>query len=158
MPGEADGYYNNQPGYEQQGQPQYQPQNGQYAPPPGPPQDGQYDQKPPNYGQSIAPQAYSQDEKPTFEQTFKVEKPRWNDLWAAALFLIVFAGFVAVSGIAIQGYGQCKNKLNSSSSSHTSQLPLKASTEVESTTAVTTSASTQTPSSSSSSVSHALLS
>jgi len=94
MAGEADGYYSNQ---------QEQPQ---YAPPQGPPQNGQYDQKPPGYGQSLGPQNYSQNEKPTFDQAFKVEKPRWNDLWAAALFLIVFAGFVAVSGIAIQGYGE----------------------------------------------------
>lgn len=45
-------------------------------------------------------------EKPTFDQAFKVAKPKWNDIWAALLFLAVCAGYVAVSAISIQGYGE----------------------------------------------------
>jgi len=113
-------YYGNQqqpqqPGYEMQppqgayysnNQPQYQPpynNNGYgappnpYQPPPGPPPG-----PPPldpkandNYG---AP--------PTFDEAFAVQKPKWNDLWAGILFLITAAGFVVVSAISIQGYGE----------------------------------------------------
>ena len=103
MAGEADGYYNNS----QQGQPNYamqQPQgmNGQqYGAPPAPPPDQQYNQPPPNYGQKYG----NGGEKPTFDQAFKIERPRWNDLWAGILFLLVCAGFVAISGLSIQGYG-----------------------------------------------------
>jgi len=126
--GEAAGYYNDdnapksypmqpQNGYQQQyQQPQYQQQQ-QYQPQQqgGPQyQNGQqyqqYSQEPPNYnqGQSYAPVGFGGGEKPTFEQAFKIEKPKWNDLWAGILFLIVCAGFVAVSGISIQGYGECR--------------------------------------------------
>lgn len=87
--GQAASYYNDQS----------QPDRNQYAPP----QDGQkYSQAPPNYGQSYD-QNYS--EKPTFDQAFKIDRPKWNDIWAGILFLIVCGGFVAVSGISIQGYG-----------------------------------------------------
>jgi hypothetical protein len=46
-----------------------------------------YGQQPPQYGappQQYAPQdQYA--EKPMFDQAFKVEKPKYNDLWAAIL-------------------------------------------------------------------------
>lgn len=101
--GEAASYYTGgapqQSQYDYQGQKNYgqqpygqqqPPQYGQnYAPPPGPPlpqQDG--------YG----------DSKPSFEQTFKVDKPKYNDLWAGLLFIAVFLGYVAVSAISIRGY------------------------------------------------------
>lgn len=92
--GEAQGYYNQQP---QQYAQQYPPpqQQQQYA------QPQQYPQQPPSYGQ---PQAYNGGEKPNFEQAFKVDKPKWNDLWAGILLILVFLGFVAVSGISIAGY------------------------------------------------------
>lgn len=48
-----------------------------------------------------------------FDQVFKVEKPKWNDLWAGILFLIVFFGFVAVSGIALQGYSATRSSSGS---------------------------------------------
>lgn len=54
---------------------------------------------PPNYGQQ-----YGGDQKPNFDQAFKIDKPKYNDLWAGILFILVCAGFVVVSGIAIQGY------------------------------------------------------
>jgi hypothetical protein len=43
-----------------------------------------------------------------FSQTFHVVKPRYNDIWAALLFLATFAGFVVVLAFAIQGYGATK--------------------------------------------------
>jgi hypothetical protein len=88
------GYYNNQPQYQPPydngyGQPPYQPPPG--PPPPGPPA---VDPKANGYG------------APTFDQAFAIQKPKWNDLWAGILFLLTCAGFVAVSGISIQGYGE----------------------------------------------------
>ncbi|RYP92933.1 hypothetical protein DL770_000983 [Monosporascus sp. CRB-9-2] len=80
------------------GQPPYgQPQYGepQYGQPPPPPPDQDYGN---GYG-----------EKTDFDQTFKIEGPKWNDLWAGILFLIVFLGFVAVSGISLQGYAATRN-------------------------------------------------
>ena len=91
---------------------QSQPNGQAYAAPNGPPpqQYGQqppqeYNQAPPTYGQNYGPQG-GYGEKPTFDQAFKIDKPKWNDLWAGILFLAVCAGFVAVSGISIQGYGR----------------------------------------------------
>jgi hypothetical protein len=43
-------------------------------------------------------------EKQDFHQAFQVPKPKWNDLWAAILFLLTCGGFIAVSGITIRGY------------------------------------------------------
>ena len=103
--GEAASYYQENSNYQQQpqqgsqqyGQPQYaQPQYGQPGPPP--PNNG--------YGNGYG-------EKPMFDQVFKVEKPKWNDLWAGILFLIVFFGFVAVSGIALQGYSATRSSSGS---------------------------------------------
>jgi hypothetical protein len=65
--GEAVGYYNNEP------QPGYQPQQ---------PQEVKTGFAPPTYGQDFN---MTQDNKQTFEQTFKVEKPKLNDLWAGIL-------------------------------------------------------------------------
>ncbi|KAI1771519.1 DUF580-domain-containing protein [Hypoxylon cercidicola] len=99
--GEATNYYNMQQGTNQPpyGEPQYgQPQYGQ--PPFGQPQNNQPGpQGPaPNYANGYG------NEKPMFDQAFKVERPKFNDIWAGLLFLTVFAGYVAVSGIAINGY------------------------------------------------------
>lgn len=76
------------------------PNNGGYAPS-GP---QQYQQQP---YQQQPPQSEFQygDQKVPFEQAFKIEKPKWNDLWAGILFLAFMAGFVVVSGIALHGYG-----------------------------------------------------
>lgn len=105
--GESAGYYNagppppQQSGYYQQQQnySQQPPQYGQnYAAPQGPPpqqqfNNGGYEQQ--NYG-----------DNKTFEQQFKVEKPKYNDLWAGLLFIVVFLGYVAVSAISIRGYSR----------------------------------------------------
>jgi hypothetical protein len=85
-------YYQGQP-YGQQ-PPQY---NQSYAPPQGPPpmqQQNGYQQN--GYG----------DNKQSFEQTFKLDKPKYNDWWAGLLLIAVFLGYVAVSAISIRGYGQ----------------------------------------------------
>lgn len=108
--GESASYYTGAP---------QQPHNAYYQGQPnyGPPQQ-QYRQQPPQYGQNYAaPQGpppqhqnngYMQqgygDNKMSFEQTFKVDKPKYNDLWAGALFIAVFLGYVAVSAISIRGY------------------------------------------------------
>jgi len=114
--GESAGYYNNSgpppPQQQQQGAyyggnqqnyPQQPPQYGQnyqqqqpYAAPQGPPpqqQNNGYQQN--GYGDSK-----------TFEQQFKLEKPKYNDWWAGALFIAVFLAYVAVSALSIRGYSR----------------------------------------------------
>lgn len=88
--GEADSYYNT----DQRGGPVVGPppqydgtlyqhqQPGAYSgyqPPPPPPQQQQLYAPPPTNIHGVL------DEKQSFEQTFKVEKPKWNDLWAGIL-------------------------------------------------------------------------
>jgi hypothetical protein len=100
-------------------QPQYPPQGQQYQAPNGPPpQQYQQQQYPPQQQQHNAPppQQYApppQDGKQggqaqygnqSFAQSFKLDKPKFNDIWAAILFILTFAGFVAVSGLSINGY------------------------------------------------------
>lgn len=80
--GEAAAYYQQPPpapqnGYDSNGQKEY-PQYG--APPP--PQYGQ------NYGPpNGADPNYAYSEKPTFDQAFKVDARKWNDLWAGILVI-----------------------------------------------------------------------
>lgn len=118
MAGESAGYYNG--GDEEALR---QGDRGQYQPPQGQPyqqqqQYGQYQQNqqqqqgfsqaPPQYNQpgyGPNPNAFANNDKPTFDQAFKIEKPKLNDWWAGLLLMAVFAGFVAISGISLQGYG-----------------------------------------------------
>ncbi|CAK1363162.1 Protein PNS1 [Cercospora beticola] len=75
-----------------------------------PPQQN-YTQQPPKYDQNYAapdggygaPNAYQEGGKP-FEQQFKVERPKWNDIWAGILLTLVFGGFVAVSAYTLRAY------------------------------------------------------
>ena len=67
-------------------------------------QPQQYPQQPPQYGQQ------PNEEKQGFEQKFQVDRPKFNDIWAALLFLATFAGFVAVSGLSIYGYSATKGR------------------------------------------------
>lgn len=94
--------------YYNQNQTQYQPPQ-QYASPPAPQSYGQYNQAPnqgypppegyppphqqsnndpkftqmvPGYEQNFNP---PMDEKQDFQQTFKIEKPKFNDVWAGVL-------------------------------------------------------------------------
>lgn len=62
-----------------------------------------YDPRKADYGN--AEQGYGGGPKQDFSQAFHIDKPKYHDIWAAILFLATCAGFVAVSGIAIQGYG-----------------------------------------------------
>lgn len=67
--GEAANYYNMQQPPNQYGQPQYgQPQYGA-QPQPGPP----------------GPASNYVNEKPMFDQAFKLERPKYNDIWAGIL-------------------------------------------------------------------------
>ncbi|KAK9457938.1 plasma-membrane choline transporter-domain-containing protein [Dipodascopsis uninucleata] len=111
--------YSNQEGYTGEIPPSYPP----------PAHENQYSQQVPEYQpdyssnyqqqQNYAPPVnnYSKpgnDEKrpqngPTFEDEFKVEKPKWNDVWATILFLAVLAGFIVVSGISLNAYRGTKD-------------------------------------------------
>jgi hypothetical protein len=122
--GAADGYYQQDgqqdAGMQQQpygGQPQQPHQNGQYQqqgqqqyPPP---QEQQYPQAPPPKFTEQQPQANGGGEKNGFDQTFKLDQPKYNDLWAALLFLATFAGFTAVSGLTIYAYSHTKGQQGS---------------------------------------------
>lgn len=86
-------YNPQEPYYQQQGPPhvphqQYQHQF-QYQPPQQP-----YVQQTPNYN----PQASLE-----FSQAFKIEEPKYHDLWAALSFLCTVVGFIAVSVLSIHG-------------------------------------------------------
>ena len=81
MAGEASDYYNGagqqngERNYPMQQQPYNgQQQNGQYGGP-------QYMPPPPTYQQDFG--KWNQDSKPTFDQAFKIQKPKWNDWWFA---------------------------------------------------------------------------
>lgn len=113
--GEADNYYNanqrgNDAGYYQQQQSGYNnggnyqqpPMNYQQQPPP-PPQQYQQSYPPPN-GNGYTTAQGIDGEKYSFDQTFNIPKPKYNDLWAGILFILFFAGFVVVSAISIHGY------------------------------------------------------
>lgn len=110
--GAADEFFRGAPNGQQQ---PYQQQNYQQQPY----QQQNYQQQPyqqQNYQQTDYNQNASNEEAPPynapsnpnekqeFHQAFAVPKPKWNDLWAAILFLATFAGFVAVSGICLRGY------------------------------------------------------
>ncbi|KAF8252961.1 DUF580-domain-containing protein [Wilcoxina mikolae CBS 423.85] len=98
-------------GYQPQPQPTYGGASSQQPPFP------QYQQPPPvNYNQqqpaySDGPKYPNPNEPPppyTFEQKFTVAKPKYNDLWAAILFLVDFFGLVVVSGISLNAYRATK--------------------------------------------------
>ncbi|ORY11336.1 plasma-membrane choline transporter-domain-containing protein [Clohesyomyces aquaticus] len=108
--GEAADYYNGPP--QQNSYYQMQEPSNKYPPPEqAPPQygNGQHYVQPPNGPppQNGSQPTYSQPyggEKQSFEQAFVIQGPKWHDLWAGVLFIAVFLGYAAVSGIAIQGY------------------------------------------------------
>jgi hypothetical protein len=92
--------YSSEQQYQNQGQGPYQQQ---YTP-----QTQQYPQEPPRF--EAQPHQDNVDEKTGFNQQFKLDKPKFNDLWAALLFLATFAGFVAVSGLVLYGYSHTKGQ------------------------------------------------
>ncbi|KAI4204835.1 MAG: hypothetical protein LQ350_000901 [Teloschistes chrysophthalmus] len=100
--GAADSYYNN-------AQPPMQ-----YQSPQQPYNAYQQQQPPPSYGQNGPNgQNYQNtsggDGKQTFEQAFKLNRPKYNDLWAGILLILTFLGFAAVSGLSLQGYSSNKH-------------------------------------------------
>ncbi|KAJ5956705.1 hypothetical protein N7501_010984 [Penicillium viridicatum] len=115
MSGQAASYYNEVPqgqppqpnyGYDQRN---YQQPNNPPAPYPQPNyQQPTYQQPPveakppPQYHQNVPESGYS------FDQAFKIEKPKWNDLWAGLLLIAVFLGYAAVSGLTIHKYATNK--------------------------------------------------
>jgi hypothetical protein len=113
--GAADSYYQQgqqDVNMQQQSPPQYgqqQYQNAGQGPyqQPYPPQNQQYPQEPPRFN---AQQQGNVNEKVGFEQQFKLDKPKYNDLWAALLFLATFLGFTAVSGLVLYGYSHTKGQ------------------------------------------------
>ncbi|EGS20660.1 uncharacterized protein CTHT_0024960 [Thermochaetoides thermophila DSM 1495] len=62
------------------------------------------DDAPPPYPPPASDPKYPDTPPPSYDEVFRVQKPKWNDLWAGILFLLTCAGFVAVSGMSIQGY------------------------------------------------------
>ena len=76
--------YYNQPQSQPQNNQQYgqQPQYQMQQPQLYPQEEPKYGQPPPNYGQNFQTSGGG---KQSFEQTFKVERPKWNDLWAGIL-------------------------------------------------------------------------
>jgi hypothetical protein len=77
---------------------------GNYPPPAGEPK---YGQPPPEYQSYVpppGPPVGASGEKVNFDQAFAIPKPKFHDWWAGVLFIAVFLGYTAVSGIAIHGY------------------------------------------------------
>ena len=81
--GAANSYYNNGPDKPvTQTQMQYPPQ----APYTSNIQGGlNYQQAPPKYGDSYQNAGATSDSKQTFDQAFKLDRPKYNDLWAGIL-------------------------------------------------------------------------
>lgn len=102
--GAADSYYTGQPQMQYPPPQGYNNANGYQAG-----QGPEYQHPPPNYGQNYQNSgAASADGKQTFDQAFKLERPKYNDLWAGILLILTFLGFVAISGLSLQGYAANK--------------------------------------------------
>lgn len=105
MSGQAASYYDQSQGFDPRGQPNYSNQQNGYQQPPadyqpnyGQPNYPQPDYQQPGYQQpnyqqppeSKPPPQPQYPENPpppysTFDQAFKIEKPKYNDLWAGLL-------------------------------------------------------------------------
>lgn len=90
MSGQAASYYDQNQGFDPRAQPNYQ-QNG-YQQQQQQPNYPQPDYQQPNYQQppesKPPPAQYPENPPPpytTFDQAFKIEKPKYNDLWAGLL-------------------------------------------------------------------------
>ncbi|KAK0389000.1 hypothetical protein NLU13_2577 [Sarocladium strictum] len=106
-------YYPLQP-YGQQ-QPQYgqQPYGQQpYGQQPYGQQQYDYNQSHQQQQQPYAPNGGYEggyDEKHSYDQAFKIDKPKYNDKWAGILLIITFLGFAGLSGYAIYGYSRSQS-------------------------------------------------
>lgn len=86
--------HNNDYNYQQQ-QMNYDQEHGNPNDDYGPPPPIDYSTKPNESGD-------------TFEERFKVSKPKWNDIPFTILFLMVLGGFIALAVITIRSYGITK--------------------------------------------------
>ncbi|EHA23199.1 hypothetical protein ASPNIDRAFT_52348 [Aspergillus niger ATCC 1015] len=122
MSGQASSYYNTNQSFGDQPQPppqqqhqqqqQYAYYNYDQAPQPAPNQHngGDYrgpEPKPPQEPPQGPPPTYNQAVY-GFDEAFQVERPKYNDIWAGLLFIAVFLGYVAVSGVTIHRYAKYK--------------------------------------------------
>lgn len=84
--GAADAYYN---GKSDGSDKQYPMQPQMQYPPPAAGNDVNYQQPPPSYGQNYQSTGVPPDGvvngKQSFNQVFKIDKPKYNDLWAGIL-------------------------------------------------------------------------
>ncbi|KAK3325918.1 plasma-membrane choline transporter-domain-containing protein [Apodospora peruviana] len=71
---------------------------------------GQQQPPPPFDPKQNGPNGVPYGPPPSYDEVFKIQKPKWNDLWAGILFLLTCAGFVAVSAISIQGYAATRRQ------------------------------------------------
>lgn len=99
--------YGPQQGYKPQGGPDYSQQYYQNGPQDPFQQNQQYNQQP---QQDLEHQQNNYSEKPVesnnFDESFKIEKPRFNDWYFGVFFLCVVAGFGVIAGITIKAYVQ----------------------------------------------------
>ncbi|KAL9118003.1 MAG: hypothetical protein Q9187_005455 [Circinaria calcarea] len=93
QPYDGNGNKNNNLDYQQNGSSNYQQSPPVYG-------------SGPQYGDVVSPLAGG---KQTFDQAFKLEKPKYNDIWAGILLILTFLGFTAVSGITLNGYATNKS-------------------------------------------------
>ncbi|CAG8971263.1 hypothetical protein HYALB_00001429 [Hymenoscyphus albidus] len=99
--GAAAGYYQQDAGMQQQQQAYNQQPPYQNQVPP---------QEPPQYGKQENQTNGDINQNYGFEEKFKLDRPKFNDLWATILFSATFLGFVAVSGLTIYGYSHTKGQ------------------------------------------------
>ncbi|KAH3665783.1 hypothetical protein OGAPHI_003971 [Ogataea philodendri] len=111
---------------------QQQPQQGMNAPPPQYNQNGNdlsaNEKLNQNYHYDRPPQPLPG--KDTFDETFKVEKPKYNDIPFAILFLATVAGFFVVAGITLRHYATSYSYEGSSIYNSTNSFSLNTNTVV----------------------------
>ncbi|OBA19131.1 protein PNS1 [Metschnikowia bicuspidata var. bicuspidata NRRL YB-4993] len=66
----------------------------------------------------------------TFDEAFKIEKPKYNDIAFAIFFLLVVAGFVAVAGITLHAMSQVYSQQGGSIYSSLSSFTLNSNTAI----------------------------
>lgn len=69
--------------------------------PPGPPPSSQQELSSRNLNEPCPPYQEKPQPSQNFEESFKIEKPRYNDIPFAVFFLLVVAGFIVVAGITL---------------------------------------------------------
>lgn len=99
--------------------------NSNYPPPQGDPQYQQYQQYPQQGDLENQPNGYSEKPQPSqdFDDSFKVDKPKFNDWPFAIFFWLVVFGFIAIAGITLNAlkktYGQQGSSIYNSTNSFT---------------------------------------